>query len=182
MRARLVLVTACLAVAGCGGGDDPPAQRALAPVVLDVREPADEAVVRTDSVRVAGSVAPAGSAVRVNGSVAEVEGDEFVADVPLDPGANVIDVIASARGRAPALTAIRVTRELPVEVPDVGGLEVEEAESRLADAGLQAKVEDDGGFFDELLPGEPAVCDQDPEAGTEVRRGTTVLLTIGKQC
>ena len=100
--------------------------------MLDVMEPADEAVVRTDSVRVAGSIAPAGSAVRVNGSVAEVEGDEFVADVPLDPGANVIDVIASARGRAPALTAIRVTRELPVEVPDVGGLAVEEAESRLA--------------------------------------------------
>ncbi|HET9738431.1 MAG TPA: PASTA domain-containing protein [Solirubrobacteraceae bacterium] len=182
MRARLVLVTACLAAAGCGGGDDPPAQRALVPVVLDVREPADEAVVRTDSVRVAGSVAPAGAAVRVNGSVAEVEGDEFVADVPLEPGANVIDVIASARGRAPALTAVRVTRELPVEVPDVEGLAVEEAESRLADAGLKSELEDDGGFFDELLPGEPAVCGQDPQAGTEVRRGTAVLLTVAKRC
>lgn len=182
MRARLVLVTACLAAAGCGGGDDPPAQRALVPVVLDVREPADEAVVRTDSVRVAGSVAPAGAAVRVNGSVAEVEGDEFVADVPLEPGANVIDVIASARGRAPALTAVRVTRELPVEVPDVEGLAVEEAESRLADAGLKSELEDDGGFFDELLPGDPVVCEQDPEAGSEVRRGTVVLLTIAKQC
>ena len=182
MRAGIVLVTACVAVAGCGGGDEPPAQRALAPVVLEVREPADEAVVRSDSVRVAGSVFPSGSAVRVNGRTAEVEGEAFVADVPLEPGANVIDVIASARGRAPALTAIRVTRELPVAVPDVGGLEVEEAESRLADAGLQAKVEEDGGFFDELLPGEPAVCEQDPEAGAEVRRGTTVRLAIAKQC
>jgi hypothetical protein len=182
MRTRLVLVTACLAVAGCGGGDDPPPQRALAPVVLEVNEPRDEAVVRTESVRVAGTVSPDGAAVRVNGRAAEIEGSEFTAEVPLDPGANVIDVIASARGRAPSLTAVRVTRELPVEVPDLDGLPVEEAESRLADAGLQAEVEEDGGFFDELLPGDPVVCQQDPKAGSEVRRGTVVLLTIGKRC
>ena len=179
---RLVLVTACLAVAGCGGSDDPPAQRALAPVVLDLTEPADEVVVRTDSVRVGGTVSPAGAPVRVNGRAAEVEGSGFTADVPLEPGANVIDVMASARGRAPALAAVRVTRELPVEVPDVGGLAVAEAESRLSDAGLRAEVEEDGGFFDELLPGQPAVCGQDPEAGADVRRGTVVLLTVGKQC
>jgi beta-lactam-binding protein with PASTA domain len=94
----------------------------------------------------------------------------------------VVDVIASARGRAPALLAVRVTRELPVEVPDLGGLTVEDAESRLADAGLRAEVEDDGGFFDELLPGDPVVCEQDPEAGSQVRRGKVVLLTIAKQC
>lgn len=182
MRTQLVFVTACLAVAGCGGSDDPPAQRALVPVVLEVTEPRDEAVVRTDSVRVGGTVSPAGAAVRVNGRVAETEGPEFTVKVPLEPGANVIDVIASARGRAPALTAVRVTRELPVEVPDLAGLPPEEAESRLADAGLQAEVEEDGGFLDELLPGEPTVCEQDPEAGSEVRRGTVVLLTIGKQC
>ena len=182
MRARLVLVTACLAVAGCGGGDDPPAQRALAPVVLELTEPADEAVVRTDSVRVAGTVSPAGAAVRVNGRAAEVEGAQFTAEVPLDPGANVIDVMASSRGRAPALAAVRVTRELLVEVPEVDGLAIEEAQRRLADAGLQAEIEEDGGFFDELLPGEPAVCEQDPKAGSEVRRGSAVLLTVGKGC
>jgi hypothetical protein len=182
MRARLLLVTACVAVAGCGGGDDPPAQRALAPVVLEVTEPADEAVVRTDSVTVSGSVSPASAVVRVDGRAAELEGEAFTAEVPLEPGANVIDVIASARGRAPALTAVRVTRELLVEVPDLDGLTPEEAESRLADAGLKAEIEEDSGFFDELLPGEPAVCDQDPEEGTEVRRGSVVLVTVGKQC
>jgi beta-lactam-binding protein with PASTA domain len=26
------------------------------------------------------------------------------------------------------------------------------------------------------------VCEQDPEAGSEVRRGTVVLLAIAKQC
>jgi hypothetical protein len=183
MRTQLVFLTACLAVAGCGGSDEPPAQRALAPVVLEVKEPRDEAVVRSESVRVAGTVSPAGAAaVRVNGRVAELEGSEFTLEVSLEPGANVIDVIASARGRAPAVAAVRVTRELPVEVPDLDGLAVEEAQSRLSHAGLQAEVDEDGGFFDELLPGEPVVCEQDPEAGTEVRRGTTVLLTIGKQC
>jgi hypothetical protein len=182
MRIRLVLVTACLFAAGCGGDDDPPAQRALAPVVLEVTEPNDETVVRTESVRVAGTVSPAGATVRVNGRAADSEGSQFTAEVPLDPGANVVDVTASARGRAPALTAVRVTRELPVEVPDLDGLAVEEAESRLEDAGLRAKVEDDGGFFDELLPGDPVVCEQDPEAGSEVRRGTVVLLAIAKQC
>jgi hypothetical protein len=182
MRIRLVLVIACLVVAGCGGGDDPPAQRALAPVVLEITEPNDETVVRTESVRVAGTVSPAGAAVRVNGRATESEGSEFTAEVPLDPGANVVDVIASARGRAPAVTAVRVTRELPVEVPDLDGLTVEDAESRLADAGLRAEVEDDGGFFDELLPGDPVVCEQDPEAGSQVRRGKVVLLSIAKQC
>ena len=200
MRIRLVLAIACLAIAGCGGGDDPPPQRALAPVVLDLTEPADEAVVRTESVRVAGTVSPASAAVRVNGRAAEIEGSEFTADVPLEPGGAVCAgpasppagplapvptgtaVRAPARGGAPALTAVRVTRELSVEVPDLDGLAVEEAESRLADAGLRSEIAEDGGFFDELLPGEPAVCEQDPEAGTEVRRGTVVRLAIGKQC
>lgn len=182
MRARPVLVTACLVLAGCGGGDDPPAQRALAPVVLDVTAPADEAIVRDDAVRVTGSVSPAGAAVRVNGRAAEMQGRRFTAQVALEPGANVIDVIASARGRAPALTAIRVTRELPVEVPELDGLAVEDAVDRLRDAGLQADVQDDGGLFDELLPGEPAVCEQDPEAGSEVRRGTVVRLAVAKRC
>jgi hypothetical protein len=181
MRPRLLLVTACLAVAGCGG-DDPPAQRALAPVVLEVAEPADQAVVRADSVTVSGSVSPGSAVVRIDGRAAELQGEAFTADVPLEPGANVIDIIASARGRAPALTAVRITRELLVEVPDLDGLAREEAESVLADTGLRAAVEEDKGFFDELLPGEPAVCDQEPDAGAEVRRGSVVRVTVGKQC
>lgn len=168
--------------AGCGGGDDPPIQRALVPVVLEVSEPSDEAVVRSDSVRVRGTVLPAGAAVRVAGRAAVVDGGVFTADVRLDPGANVVDVIASARGRAPALAALRVTRELPVEVPDLAGLEMEEAESRLSDVGLRADFDNRGGLFDELLPGEPAVCEQDPEAGSEVRRGTVVVVTVARQC
>ena len=181
MRSRYVVV-ACLAVVGCGGGDDPPAQRALAPVVLEVTEPSDEAVVRTDSVTVRGTVSPPGAAVRVAGRAAEGDAGVFTAEVALDPGANVIDVTATARGRAPALTALRVTRELPVEVPDLAGLGMEEAERRLRDVGLRAEFDDGGGLFDGLLPGEPAVCEQDPEAGAEVRRGTVVTATVARQC
>lgn len=184
MRVRSALLAAGVATTaiGCGGSDDPPVQRALAPVVLEVAEPPDEAVVRTDSVQVRGTVSPAGAAVRVAGRVAEVDGGAFTASVALDPGANVIDVMATARGRAASLTALRVTRELPVEVPDLTGLGMEEAEKRLDEVGLRAEFDDGGGLFDGLLPGEPAVCEQDPEAGAEVRRGTVVTATVARQC
>jgi hypothetical protein len=179
-----VLVFACLAAAaaGCGGGDDERAQRALVPVELRVDSPADEAVVREETVQVSGTVDPTGSAVRVMGRDAAVSGGTFTAEVPLEPGANVIDVMATARGRGPAMTAVRVTRELPVEVPDLDGLEVTEAQERVAEVGLELEVTEGGGLFDDLLPGEPAVCSQDPEAGEQVRRGTTVQVETAKSC
>jgi hypothetical protein len=186
MRVPPVLVSACLAAAaagrGGGGGGEPRAARPPAPVVLEVTSPADTAVVRTETVTVRGSVEPADAAVRVLGRTADVHGGRFRVRVPLEPGANVIDVIATARGRAPAMTAFRVTREVPVEVPDVEGLEVPELEQALADAGLRSEVTEDHGLFDELLPGEPAACEQDPPAGARVRRGTVVRVTVAKRC
>jgi hypothetical protein len=182
MRAPALLIVACLAVAGCGGDGDDRAQRVLVPVALDVTTPADMAVVESETVEVRGTVEPAGANVRVLGEPADVSGGTFSAQVPLQPGANVIDVIATARGRAASMTAIRVTRELPVEVPDLDGLEVPELQERLSDAGLRADVSERGGLIEELLPGEPVVCEQDPEPGTEVRRGTTVRVEVGRSC
>lgn len=180
---RVVLILACLAaVAGCGGDDGERAQRVLVPVELEVTAPNDMAVVQSETVEVRGSVEPAGASVRVLGKPADVSGGSFRAEVSLQPGANVIDVMASARGRASAMTAFRVTRELPVEVPDLDGLEVPEVESRLADVGLVPDVSERGGLLDGLLPGEPAVCEQDPEPGTEVRRGTTVKVQVARSC
>jgi hypothetical protein len=178
------LVLACLAaaVAGCGGDGGERAQRALAPVSLTVTEPADNSVVRAETVAIRGTVEPAGARVRVVGRQAEVSGGTFTAEVALDPGANVIDVMATARGRGAAMTAVRVTRELPVEVPDLGGLEVAEAQERVADAGLELEVNEGGGLIDELLPGEPSVCDQQPSPGTEVRRGTIVRVEVRQLC
>jgi hypothetical protein len=184
MRARPVPLVACLAVVvvGCGGGEEKQAPRALAPVVLELTEPSDEAVVRSSSVRVRGSVSPAGADVRVDGRAAEMEGETFAIEVPLEPGANVLDVMATARGRAPAVTAVRVTREMPVEVPDVTGVGKDEAQSRLSEAGLKVEIHDGGGLFDGLLPGEPVVCVQEPEAGAMVRRGTFVVVSVAKRC
>jgi hypothetical protein len=184
MRSCPLLVLACLAAAavGCGGDDGRRAQQALVPVELDVNSPADMAVVRTETVDVRGTVEPAGATVRVLGRLAEVSGGTFTAQVSLEPGANVIDVMATARGRGPALTAFRVTRELPVKVPDLDGLEVPEAEERVADVGLELQVTEGGGLFDDLLPGEPGVCEQDPAAGAEVRRGTVVDVEVRRSC
>jgi hypothetical protein len=181
MRVSVLLAAVCLVATGCGG-DGERAQRALVPVELDVTAPADMAVVQSETVEVRGTVEPAGASVRVLGKAADVSGGTFRAEVPLQPGANVIDVMASARGRAAAMTAFRVTRELPVEVPDLDGLEVPEVEERLADVGLVPEVTERGGLLDELLPGEPAVCEQDPEPGTEVRRGSTVRVEVARSC
>jgi hypothetical protein len=184
MRSCPLLVLACLAAAaaGCGGDDGQRGQQALVPVELDVSSPADMAVVRTETVDVRGTVEPAGATVRVLGRLAEVSRGTFTAQVSLEPGANVIDVMATARGRGPALAAFRVTRELPVEVPDLDGLEVPEAEERVADVGLELRVTEGGGLFDDLLPGELGVCEQDPEAGAEVRRGTVVDVEVRRSC
>jgi hypothetical protein len=183
MRSAAFLIAACLAtVAGCGGDDNERAQRPLTPVKLNINEPNDMAVVQSDTVEVQGTVEPAGASVRVLGEAAEVSGGTFRAQVALDPGPNVIDVIATARGRGTAMTAFRVTRELPVEVPDLDGLQVQEVEKKLSEAGLRPQVNERGGLIEELLPGEPAVCEQDPEPGTEVRRGTTVRVEVSKSC
>jgi hypothetical protein len=186
MHARPLVVASCLAVAlvaeGCGG-DDPRAAPRLKPVTLQVGEPSDTAVVRTDVVSLRGSVEPASAAVEVMGRRAQVSaGGSFTASVPLRAGANVIDVIATARGREPSMTALRVTREVLVEVPDLGGMNADEVRSRLDEAGLEAEVEEAGGVIEELLPGEPDVCEQQPEAGTEVRPGSAVRVYLSKSC
>jgi Glucodextranase, domain B/PASTA domain len=183
MRFSTVVILACLvAASGCGGDDNERAQRSPAAVRLAVNEPNDMAVVQSDAVDVQGTVEPAGAQVRVMGERADVSGGTFRANVALEPGPNVIDVIATARGRGTAMTAFRVTRELPVKVPDLDGLEAQDAEQKLADAGLRPQLNVRGGLIEELLPGEPAVCEQDPEPGTEVRRGTTVRVEVAKSC
>jgi hypothetical protein len=186
MYARSVLVVACLAAAaaGCGGDNQPRAQRPATPVALKVAAPDDMATVREETVEVRGTVTPAGADVLVLGQKAPVSGGgEFTATVPLEPGANVIDVMATAPGRGPALTAFRVTREVPVSVPDLDGKSPDEVQTVLADAGLTPEIEQVGaGIIDELLPGDPRVCEQDPGPGAQVRRGSKVHVVVSKSC
>ena len=138
---------------------------------------------RSESVEVQGTVVPASAAVLVLGQRAPVSGGgTFKAKVALEPGANVIDVMATAQGRGPAMTAFRVTREVPVVVPDLDGKTVDEVKSTLGGLGLEAEVEEGGGLLEQVLPGEPAVCTQDPEPGAQVRRGARVHVIVSKSC
>ncbi len=185
MRVQLVLVIACLAAAaaGCGGDDNKKPARAPAPVSLKVSVPDDMSTVRAESVEVKGTVTPASAAVTVLGQRAPVSGGgTFSLSVALEPGANVIDVMATAAARSPALTAFRVTREVPVIVPDLGGKTADEVKSSLGGLGLKPEIEESGGLLEDLLPGDPTVCTQDPRSGEQVRRGTAVHVVVSKSC
>lgn len=184
-RALAPLVAACAAasLASCGGSDaSSRAARALPQVHVRVTSPSDLLTTRGTTVTLRGTVDPPGSDVRVLGHAAEVIGSAFTTQVDLQPGANVIDIAATAPRRGPALTAIRVTREMPVTVPDLSGLAPEEAQQRVESLGLVYEEHDGGGLLEELLPGKPGVCEQDPSAGDDAMRGTKVRVIVAKRC
>ncbi len=180
-RLRLVVLAAGLGAVlagGCGGDDAGQGSR----VQLAVSAPQDHAVVRAREVDIEGDVRPSTAAVTVGGNRATVSGGAFRATVRLTAGTNVIDVLASADGARPALTAIRVRRMVSVRIPDVTGTPVDEARRRLTDLGLEVEVQEGGGLFDRLLPGDPKVCETDPEAGEERDPGTTVAILAARRC
>jgi hypothetical protein len=178
--AALTLALACAAAFAACGGDD--ARRSEPRVALRLATPADAAVVRDDTVEIGGRVAPAGSAVTVLGRAASVAGDTFSARVRLHPGANIIDVAATAPGRRAAFAALRVTREVRVRVPDLAGRDAAAAEAQLTDLGLEVDEQRGGGLFDPLLPGDPKVCESRPGPGAELLPGTTVQLVVARAC
>jgi hypothetical protein len=151
-------------------------------VRLAITSPSDEAVVRATQVELRGTVSPASATVTVEGRRAAVAGGAFHATVGLQPGTNVVDVMASAGDARPALTAIRIRRRVTVDVPDLIGLVPADATGQLEALGLKAKVDDQDGIFERLLPGKALVCATDPETGTSVDPGTTVRLAVSKQC
>lgn len=173
-------LAATAGAAGCGG--EPEREPALAPVRLAVDSPFDTASVDAGTITVSGTVRPAGTRVLVAGDEASVDGNAFTAVVDLEPGANVIDVAAGAPRRPAAMTAVRVTRLVPVEVPDLDGLEPEDAERELEALGLGAELSRGGGLLDELIPGSLGVCGTDPPAGEQVRPGSTVTVEIANAC
>ena len=67
-------------------------------------------------------------------------------------------------------------------LPDLIGATREDAIARLDALGLSAEVEEQGDLLDELLGGDWIVCATPPGAGSDVRRGTPVLLTVAKGC
>ena len=177
-RVPLAAVAACALAGGCGGDGPAPS-----PVRLDIAAPSDQAVVRAASVELRGTVRPATAVVTVRGERATVSGEgAFRATVRLAPGTNVIDVLASAGRAQPALTAIRVRRDISVPVPDLVGLSVDDARKQLQGLGLKADVQRDDSIFDRLLPGAPQVCATEPQAGARADRGETVRLVAARSC
>jgi hypothetical protein len=178
--APITLVIA-LSVLGCSSDPEPP-QPPPERVRLNVTAPADNAVVRDESVRLTGRVTPSTAQVRVRGEDVAVQDGTFAATVPLEVGANVVDVLASAGRRRPAMAAIRITRQVPVRVPDVLGVSADEARDRLAELGLRPRIEQGGSILDDLLPIDAVVCSTSPEPGTEVEGGTEVEVVVAKLC
>src|SRR4051812_36169671 len=196
-RLPLAAAAVCALAGGCGGDGPAPA-----PVRLQITAPQDEAVVRDAQVQLRGTVRPATATVTVEGRRAAVSEGEFHATVGLQPGTNVVDVMASARearpplaaipipprrtlavpgGARPALTAIRIRRRVTVDVPDVTGLVAADASAKLKALGLKVEIDDQDGIFQRLLPGKPLVCATDPELGATVDPGTTVRVAVSKQ-
>ena len=163
-------------IAGCGDETDP------RPVRLDVSAPADATVVHEDRVEVRGIVRPAGARVVVLGRRATVSGREFHVMVPLHPGSNVIDLAGSAPGARSSWATVRVAREVFVSVPDVTGMGRENAVNELEAAALRPQVHEANGLLDEIFGGDWIVCDQQPAAGTDVRRGTEVEVLVSRGC
>ena len=183
VRFRTLLSAALVAAlaAGCGG-EERTAKGPKPPVQLRVSSPSDTALVLGRTVQVSGTVSPSTARVQVQGRSAQVVGGRFRSEVPLEPGANVIDVAATARNRSAALTAFRVTREQRVTVPDLVGVGVDDAERKAARRGLSLERERGGGFLDPLVPKGLGICEQEPAAGAEVRRGTTVRVVVARAC
>jgi hypothetical protein len=181
---RIAVCCAAFAVvAGCGGDDKKPPAKPARPVALTIDQPRDTAVVEDGTVTVHGTVEPATASVRVLGRPATVSGGKFDIVVPLDAGANVIDVIATAARRAPALSAFRITREILVTVPDLSGQTADASEEALRSLGLELDARrGQDGFIDGLFPGSPRVCTQRPDVGARVQKGSTVEVVVAKGC
>ena len=165
---------------GCGGDDPPPAPQK--PVRLTISTPVDTAIVHGSTATVSGTVSPANARVKIQGHAARVSGGSFSSSVKLEHGANVIDVAATARNRTAALTAFRIMREERVAVPDFAALSVDDAQKRAEQRGVELVTERGGGFLDSLVPRGIHVCDQEPAAGTQVRRGTKVRVLVARSC
>jgi Glucodextranase, domain B/PASTA domain len=172
------IAVAAVALAGCGDTKKP-----APPVRLSVDAPADMALLHEDAVEVHGVVSPASARVTVEGDDVRVSSGRFSTRVGLQPGTNLIDVVAGAPGGArPAMIALRVRRQVTVSIPDLTGFTPNDAKDALAGLGLKADVHKSTGLFDFLLPEDARVCQTDPPAGTDVDPGSTVNVFAARSC
>ena len=105
-------VLVMLATAGCGSSSPS--------VHVQVLSPVDGSSTSAERVTVRGTVTPDNATVQVAGQSAQVDSGVFTTSVPLQPGTNQLDVIASAQGTAPVATTIAVTRGGSSSTPTSG--------------------------------------------------------------
>jgi Glucodextranase, domain B/PASTA domain len=182
MRVCTIAALLGLALTAAACGEDPKPPRDEPEVRLTLSGPSDGATQRDDTVELAGTVKPAGAAVQVRGEEVAVDDGRFATEVELEPGANLIDVAASAGGRRPDFAALRIVFEQRVALPDLTGRDADTAQEQLEGLGLEVSTEDAGGFLDPLLPGDPSVCSMEPRAGAEVLPGSAVTLLVARDC
>ena len=149
---------------------------------LHLDAPVDGTRIFADSIAVSGSVSPPSASVLVLGRRVAVTAGSFSARVALKPGTNLVDVLAGAPQVQEAMNVVRVFRELPVTVPDLGGNSPSGAERQLEALGLVPRMHDSDGGLDFLLPIPRQVCSTSPAAGRGVAPGSTVDVTVSKFC
>jgi len=179
VRSLALILTAGLLLSACG---ETPKAATDARVTLKLSVPDDGGTVRDERVIVRGTVSPADATVAVGGEDADVDGGEFSREVPLEPGGNVIDITASSPGRRPATDAVRVVRDISVEVPRLVGQEADQAKTALGNLGLKVKEVQGGTWLDRVLGGNPRVCSMDPPGGGRVDPGSTITLNTARDC
>lgn len=102
---------------------------------------------------------------------------EFSEDVPRGAVISTTPDPGTDR-RAGSAVALVVSKGSPVEVADVTGATLADAQAELEEAGLKVEVATETVTSDEFAQGQVAV--QSPGGGTEAAEGDTVTLTISK--
>jgi beta-lactam-binding protein with PASTA domain len=69
-----------------------------------------------------------------------------------------------------------------VTLPDLTGVTRDDAIDRLDSLGLRAEVQEEGDLLDELLGGDWTVCETQPAAGSDVRRGARIHVVVARGC
>jgi hypothetical protein len=180
--ARLSVAVGCaaacvLAVTGCGSSARPEPQ-----IKLRITTPVDGTTVTTGSITLTGTVSPLGTSVLVLGRTVPVTHGGFTTTVTLQPGSNLVDVLAGARRAQGAMTATRVYRQVLITIPNVDSDSPAAAKSALAALGLHPQTHNTDSIFDFLIPTSAAVCGTSPAAGHRVLPGAEVTITISKTC
>jgi hypothetical protein len=179
VRFLVLVLAAGLGLSACGEAPRPAAEPR---VKLKLELPGDGVVVRAEAVQVRGTVTPAGATVQIEGKAAQVQAGRFTAEIALAPGGNVIDVSASSPGRRPATDALRVKRDMSVEIPSLRGNSYTDAVDALKALNLKATEDRGGTWLDRVLGTQFRVCTTEPAPGELVQPNTTVTVTTGPAC